>query len=531
MSMTSAFFFNLKKRKKIFYFIILLIFSISFNQYYGNIGVFPEDTFLTFNSGYDTLNGYYPFKDYYTTTGPFLDLLQAIFFKILGVTWFSYVFHASIINFLITIATFHTLNKFNLNINFCFFYSFLVAILAYPTSGTPFMDHHSTYISIISIFTFILAIKTKSNFYWFILPFIVGSAFLSKQVPAGYIFLIISFLSIIYFYFNFEIKKFFISLLGALIFIISFILILSIGEISLISFFQQYILFPQTLGASRLELLFPLDFTRVFLRFKLQHLSLLLVVVLIIQQTIKNIKYLKSDECLIVLSLIFTGFALIVLELMTINEKFIFFIIPIFTGFSHIYYEKYFKHHKFILYFLILLSLSSATWYYYNYIDSRKFLSLDKVTIKNTVDAKILNERFMNLKWVNVLYPADPKKEIINLKKAIEIIRNDKRNKTIVTDYQFVSAFLGVYDNSPNRVWHEGANYPFENNKYYNLYKKFFINKLKENKVEIIYTLSPLWGDDSDNILKPLSDKKCVKKTVITNILNSYFIKDCADLK
>ena len=530
--MTSTFLFNLKKRKKIFYFVILLIFSISFNQYYGNIGVFPEDTFLTFNSGYDTLNGYYPFKDYYTTTGPLLDLLQAIFFKILGVTWFSYVFHASIINFLITIATFHTLNKFNLNINFCFFYSFLVAILAYPTSGTPFMDHHSTYLSIIAIFTFILAIKTKSNFYWLILPLIVGSAFLSKQVPAGYIFLIISFLSIIYFCFNFEIKKILLALLGALTFIIFFILILSIGKISLTSFFQQYILFPQTLGASRLEILFPLDFTRLFLRFKLQHLSLLLVVVLIVRQTINNLKYLKSDEFLIILSLIFTSFALIVLELMTINEKFIFFIIPIFTGFSHIYYEKYFKHRKFILYFFILLSLSSTIWYYYNYIDNRKFLSLDKVSIKNTIDAKILDERLMNLKWINVLYPIDPEEEVINLKKAIEIIRKDKRNKTIVTDYQFISVFLDTYDNSPNRVWHEGANYPFENNEYYILYKKFFISKLKENRVEIIYTLSPLWGeDDPDNILKPLSDKKCIKKTVITNILNSYFIKDCADLK
>jgi len=530
--MTSTFLFNLKKRKKLFYFIILLIFSISFNQYFGNIGVFPEDTFLTFNSGYDTLNGYYPFKDYYTTTGPLLDLLQAIFFKILGVTWFSYVFHASIINFLITIATFHTLNKFNLNINFCFFYSFLVAILAYPTSGTPFMDHHSTYLSIISIFTFILAIKTKSNFYWFILPLIVGFAFLSKQVPAGYIFLIISFLSIIYFCFNFEIKKILLSLLGALTFIILFILILSIGKISLTSFFQQYILFPQTLGASRLEILFPLDFTRLFLRFKLQHLSLLLVVVLIVRQTSNNLKYLKSDEFLIILSLIFTSFALIVLELMTINEKFVFFIIPIFTGFSHIFYEKYFKRHKFILYFFILLSLPSTIWYYYNYIDNRKFLSLDKVSIKNNIDAKILDEKLMNLKWINVLYPTDPKKEVVNLKKAIKIIENDKRNKAIVTDYQFVSVFLDVYDNSPNRVWHEGANYPFENNKYYNLYKKFFISKLKENQVEIIYTLSPLWGvDNSDNILKPLSDKKCVKKTVITNILNSYFIKDCAELK
>ena len=77
--MYSTFLSILKKRKKIFYFIILLAFSISFNQYYGYIGIFPEDSFLIFNSGYDTMNGYFPFRDYYTTTGPLLDIVQAIF--------------------------------------------------------------------------------------------------------------------------------------------------------------------------------------------------------------------------------------------------------------------------------------------------------------------------------------------------------------------------------------------------------------------------------------------------------------------
>ena len=72
---------NFKKRKEIFYLLFLSLFSIFINQYYGYIGVFPEDSFLIFNSGYDVLNGYFPFKDYYTTTGPLLDLLQAIFFN------------------------------------------------------------------------------------------------------------------------------------------------------------------------------------------------------------------------------------------------------------------------------------------------------------------------------------------------------------------------------------------------------------------------------------------------------------------
>ena len=125
------------KSKEIIYLIILFLFSISFNQYYGYLGINPIDSFFSFNSGYDTLNGHYPFRDYWTITGPFIDVVQAIFFKIFGVSWFSYVLHASIFNFIITISTFYTLYRFKLNIDYCFFYAFLVSILGYPSAGTP----------------------------------------------------------------------------------------------------------------------------------------------------------------------------------------------------------------------------------------------------------------------------------------------------------------------------------------------------------------------------------------------------------
>ena len=113
---------NFNKYKKTLYIIILFFFSTSINQYYGNLGVCPIDSFWFFNSGYDVLNGYYPFKDYWTIAGPFITYTQALFFMIFGVSWFSYVFHASIFNFLISISTYYTLYKFKLNINYCFYW-------------------------------------------------------------------------------------------------------------------------------------------------------------------------------------------------------------------------------------------------------------------------------------------------------------------------------------------------------------------------------------------------------------------------
>ena len=527
---------NLKKRKKIFYFIILLVFSISFNQFYGYIGIHPIDSFIIFNSGYDTMNGYFPFKDYYTTTGPLLNVVQALFFKIFGVSWFSFVLHASVINFIITIATFYTLIKFKLNINYCFFYALLVSILAYPTAGTPHMDFHSTFLSIVALFSFILALKTKSNFYWFVLPICLGLAFLSKQVPAGYIFVIVFILSIIYFSFNFNIKSFFFGILGGLIFIILFVLIMKIGKISLISFFEQYILFPQALGKTRLEFLFPLEFGRIILRFKLMHLSLLLPLVACARKIIEDYRYLKNEEFLIIISLISASFALIIYELMTVNDKFIFFVIPIFVGFSHIYYEKYFKQKKYILYLLLLLSISSTLYYQYNYIDTRAFMSLDRIKIKNAIDAKILDKKLNKLKWVTP--NIEPEKEISQLKEAIKIIKNDSRNKTIVTDYQFISVVLSIYDYSPNFLWHEGVTYPslfhsadINYQKNFEIYRNFFIGKLNENKIEVVYTIKPLYGITADDVFKSILDKNCVKKTVLTNILNRYLIHKCNDLK
>ena len=100
-----------EKRKNIFYIILLLIFSILFNQYYGYKGIFPIDSFLHFDVSYRILNGENPFSDFWTVSGPAIDYIQAIFFYIFGVNWGSYVLHASLVNVLLTITTFFVLKR------------------------------------------------------------------------------------------------------------------------------------------------------------------------------------------------------------------------------------------------------------------------------------------------------------------------------------------------------------------------------------------------------------------------------------
>jgi len=526
--MNTYFKFNSKKYKKIFYLVILLIFSFSFNQYYGYIGILPLDSFLIFNSGYDFLNGYFPFKDYWTITGPLLDLIQAFLFKIFGVSWFSYVLHASIFNFLMAFCTFYTLLKFNLNINYCLFYSLLVSIICYPIAGTPFMDHHSTILSLIGLFSFILALQTNQKFYWFFTPIIFGLAFLCKQTPTAYIIIIVGLLSVLHFYFFPNLNKIFLFFAGSVTFIFAFLLILLINKISLISFFDQYILFPRSMGESRLDLLFPIEFKRIVLRFKLIHLSLFFLIYLVVKKIIEDQKYIKNHEFLIIISLITVSFALIVHQLMTINAKYIFFIIPIMCGFTHIYYNKYFNKKKYFLFFIIFLALSSTVYYQTTYNKNRRFMDLQNVNIQNAVNAINIDKKLNNLKWISILYPENPNEEIVKLKNAIKIIKNDNKKKAIVTDYQFISVILNIYDYSPNKFWHKGVGYPNKGEQYFDIYKSFFVNKLKENKIEIIYSVKPLYFEDE--FLDPIINKDCFEKKTLTDILDSYLLLNCSDL-
>ena len=59
---------------------ILILFSILINQYYGNRGVFPIDSFLIFDAAFNITSGHHPFKDYWSITGPFVDYIQSFFF-------------------------------------------------------------------------------------------------------------------------------------------------------------------------------------------------------------------------------------------------------------------------------------------------------------------------------------------------------------------------------------------------------------------------------------------------------------------
>ena len=505
-------------------YIFLFLFSFFFNFYYGYRGVLPLDSFLIFDSGYFVLNGEYPFRDYWTITGPLLDYLQSIFFYILDVKWISYVVHASLFNFLIVLFSYFFFIRIGLNLFFSTLYSFGVAILAYPQIGTPFPDHHSFIFGVISMYFMLSAIqRDKINDYFFVTLFLFLS-FLSKQIIAFYIgifFTLIFLYNLIYIKKN-NLKKTIYFLLGAFVPLLVFIVFLKSSGTNLINFVIQYILYPSTIGESRI-IEMNLDFNTLIGQFKFLYICLIPAILIFFYNIIlKKKKIIKKKEILIFLTFIGSILIFIYSQILTKNQIFIFSLIPMCLGFSHTYIQKYFNK-KYLVYGIIFLFLFTTTKYHLRFNENKKFMELAEVNINKSINGERIEKSLSGLRWITHLYPDNPDNEVNLLAESLNIIKSDKKNKIIITDYLFFSALTENAFSSPNK-WHDIRSVPSQKNEFYEHYKDFFFSKIKKNKIERIYFV----GHYKEIFLTNLvNDQKCIKREEINEFLSSYELKGC----
>jgi hypothetical protein len=518
---------SILKYKENILILILILFSFLINQYYGNKGIFPLDSFSHFDNGFRISLGEYPFRDYWVISGPFIDYLQSIFFYIFGTNWQSYVLHASLINVLVTLGTFIVLKNFKLNINFCFIYSLSVSILAYPTSGTPFVDHHSAFFSLIGTFFLILAIKKEQKLYWILLPFFFIFAFFSKQVPALYIIFSSSIILIIYTWNNKNFKWLKYSLPS---FILSILILTIIGFLQGISFeffIEQYILYPQTLGAERYSDI-EVSYKNIFSRFAFIYTALIPLLYINLNKIFSQKKYFRDKDFLYFLILFFLTISLIFHQLLTKNQIFIFFLIPIITAFSHISLIKYSEKSKKIIFLILFFCLFSTFKYHFRFNEDRKFHELSNVDFDLVIPAKAIDNKFLGLKWITSGYKNNPETEIKLILDIKEYLENDKRKKMIMTHYTFFSAILDQKIFSPTRFFTQhGVSHPLKGNKYFYKYRDFVIKKIVRNNIEVIYTIKPV----DPYFPKELLDEKCIKSFSINSILDAHLILECDNFK
>ncbi len=504
--------------------LFLFLFSIAINQYYGNRGVFPIDSFLIFDSGYNITLGNHPFKDYWIITGPLLDYIQSFYFFILGVNWFSYVLHASTINMVITLCSFYFFSRIGLKTLYAFIYSVGVAILAYPNTGTPFVDHHAVIFGTIALYSFTLAILFKKNLYWFVTPILIVLSFFSKQIPSAYLLILFLFIiGLIFFYTKNLNKKNLLYFISGFIF--SFLIIFCVFIINGIpfeSFLIQYIFYPLSLGNERIIGFNP-DFQNLISQFKFIYLSsfpIILVLILLIKNKKKSVIEKEHTVSLILFFLSLLTF--IYSQLLTKNQIFIFFLIPIATAVSHAYIIKYFNK-KYLIYLILIIFIFSTGKYHMRFNHNKKFMELINADFSLAEEAYQLDKKLKGLKWITPSYIADPPKEIELLINTKKILQNTGKDKIIISDYLFFSSILETKVSSPNK-WYDNLSVPKKENKFFEDYKDFFITKIKNNNIKYVYIIKK---DENIFLLQFIKDKKCLEQKVLNEILIEVKLNNC----
>jgi len=521
---------------KFFLVFFIFILSVSINQYFGFIGINPLDNFTIYNSGYLILNNQIPFNDFWVITGPLLDYLQSIFFKIFGLNWSSYVFHASLVNFLFSLIIFLCLEKFGLSQKLCLLYSSLTALIFYPTVATPFVDHHAVFFSITALLVFLLGINFKNNLFWFLLPIILILGFFSKQTPTSYFAILIGFMLlynlIIFREFNSLIYAVFSSIITLIVVFISFNQL----DINFQFFYDQYIKFASSVGQERITsggFLKPINFSRYIVKFKLIHISYISLLLIIIWKTIKLKNYFLTKEFITLSSLILSSYILIAHQLLTLNSKFIFCIIPLLCGFSNIYLLKFFKKKDIKLnYLIIAFSICVTIYNFEKYVYDRKFLVINSYFDRDKIYTTKIIDNKSNFKWISH-YNSEPENEIRDINttvnKIISLQKNSNEKYIIITDYQFIfSSFELNNAVTINKLYGHDVSYPSIQNPNFEIYQQYFLEKVVRNQVKKIYIIKPTWFKEHKYALNSIFKSNCKKVSENKNLV-TVDIKNCLD--
>ena len=522
--------FNYKKIINYSYIILIVSFSFFINWKYSKYGVFPIDTFLHYDSAYRILNGEYPIKDYWIVSGFFVDFLQAFFFKIFGVNWYSYILHSSLLNVLISILTFNVFVRLNLKKEFAFFYSISFSALAYSVSGTPFVDLHATFFCIIAVyFSFFAVNKPDKYLNWFLVVSFYFFAFLSKQVPTTYIIILNGIVILSYLLAKKKLKPLLIIFLSLLINLLIFLFSLSLLGIELNNFYLQYLEYPRFIGAGRLSS-FSFSVISFISNYKFILVPLILLFFIKTNKIIKKEINFFSSESTNFLIFFTLCIALFLHQLLTKNQIYIYFLIPLSFAFLQIEIKKLnLKYKNKFNYLIIFLVIFSTIKYHIKYNENRSFHELSSTNISEHTEAASLDKSLEGIMWVSPFYKGDPQKEIEMLKK-VKLQLNKKKNIMLLTNYLFLDSITGIALNSPNRAHtFDGTTMPknsnynnviIKNKKYFNHYKNFLYKKLKTKKINKIYFIES--EDVEIQIFTQFFPKNCYVR-VNEGIL--YFLK------
>lgn len=511
------------------YLIAIFLFSFLINFYTASTGVLPIDTFLHYDPASRILEGIIPVRDYWIVHGLTLDYIQAIFFKIFGVNWVSYLSHSSVFNGLISIATFNFFLLNNIKRIYAFLLTISFSILAYPVSGTPFIDQHAVFFCLLGFYFFYFGIKINLN-YLFLIPIFFGLAFFSKPVPSVYLILIFIF---IFFYYIFKTRNFGLikyQILGSIFFISALFTLIISQNIEIDLFFTQLFNYTKSIGGDRFTA-FDIRPDKIFTNYKFILLPILISFFLIIKRKKKKI---KDQSLFIFYAFVLFNIACIYHQLLTNNQNFIFFLIPINLSFLILYLNENYKDvrlNNLSMIVLLIFCCFTTAKYHYRFNIEKKFHDLQNVDFTNSLPANKIHDSLKFLKWKTKDYP-QPENEILFLKEAIYEIESKSENIMLMTNYSFISSITQKKIFTISRTY-DNISFPDKNNIFYEKYKEFFIRQIKIRKISNIYLLF-----NEDELLKSVNryvyhylGEECLTMEIVKKNLMKINLNNCDYLK
>ena len=107
-------------------------------------------------------------------------------------------------------------------------------------------------------------------------------------------------------------------------------------------------------------------------------------------------------------------------------------------------------------------------------------------------------------------------------------MKKDRREKIVITHYQFFSLVLDEDLNILNRWFLDHNTHPTANHKYFNYYKDFVNKNLEKNQIEVIYLVSFTEKEMTFDKIKVYFTETCFTNNLLFKDKLSYHeIKDC----
>lgn len=147
-------------------------------------GFQPLDSPIVFDGAWRILGGQVPFRDFLAGAGLTPVYLQALFFRLLGVSWHVYEAHAAVVNGLYALVVALLLRRCGSGRVAALLWGAGSAIVLYPPIGTPFLDQHAFFF--VTVAAWLATVATSAGGRRAplaaagVLP-ALGLAFLSKQ--------------------------------------------------------------------------------------------------------------------------------------------------------------------------------------------------------------------------------------------------------------------------------------------------------------------------------------------------------------